>query len=126
MEREMKLFLLLSLQAAAPPAPAPAPADPTSRAVDFDLAKVKRADGPGGLEALFACDRAQGSEIVVCGRRKGYAYPLDAMAKIYEAKPLRAETRLGNGATANVHVEDAEMANGMISHRVMVGIKLPF
>ncbi|HEX4739410.1 MAG TPA: hypothetical protein VH331_17820 [Allosphingosinicella sp.] len=114
----MKLFLLLSVQAAAAPAPAP-PASTKVDAIDFDLARIKPADAAD-------CDRPGGSEIVVCGRRKGYVYPLAEMAKIFEAKPLRAEKGIGNGATARVHVEDATMANGSISHRVMVGIKLPF
>lgn len=115
----MKLFLLLGFQAAAAPAPAPAPSariDP----IDFDLARVQPADPAAD------CGRPGGSEIVVCGRRKPYAYPLDKMAKIYEPKPLRAEKDLGNGATADVHVEQAEIGPGMKSNRIMVGIKLPF
>jgi hypothetical protein len=125
----MKLLLLLSLQAAA--APAPAPAYDGIGAADFDLAKVKRADG---LDTLFACDKAGGSEIVVCGRRRGYAYPLDEMAKIFEAKPLRAETGLGNGAVADVRLEQVDLGpslspsahGGLRSNRIMVGIKMPF
>ena len=115
----MKLFLLLSVQAAA--APAPAPAAPTRvDPIDFDLARLK----PAGPAA--DCDRSQGSDIVVCGRRRGYVYPLEAMARIYEAKPLRAQTGIGGSAVADVHVEDATMPNGMVSHRLMFGIKLPF
>jgi hypothetical protein len=114
----MKLFLLLSVQAAAAPAPAPAPVK--VEPIDFDLAKVKPAD---------PCDdraQGQGSEIVVCGHRKPYAYPLEAMAKIYEPKPLRAQVGLGHGATGDVHVEQVELGPGLKTNRVMVGIKLPF
>jgi hypothetical protein len=115
----MKLFLLLSLQAAAAPAPAP-PASSKVDAIRFDLARVRPAD------PLADCDRSDGSEIVVCGRRKAYAYPLDKMAKIYERGPLRAETGIGGGATVDVHVEDAQLGSGLISHRVMLRLKMPF
>ncbi|HEY1607391.1 MAG TPA: hypothetical protein VGF77_17530 [Allosphingosinicella sp.] len=77
----MGLFLLLSVQAAPAPPPPPVKVD----AIDFDLARFKPADPAGN------CGPSQGSEIVVCGRRKAYAYPLAEMAKIYEPKPLRAE-----------------------------------
>src|SRR6185503_10825306 len=93
-ERGMKLFLLLSIQAAAAPAPAPST---RIDAIDFDLARIKPSDPAAD------CGRPGGSEIVVCGRRKGYAYPLAEMAKIYEPKPLRAQTDIGNGAIADVH-----------------------
>ncbi len=113
----MNLLLLLSVQAAAAPAPAPpTKIDP----IHFDLARVKPADPVPG------CDPAQGSEIVVCGRRRAYAYPLDKMAKIFEAKPLRAVRDIGGGATADVHVEQGDLPNGMKSNRLMIGIKLPF
>ena len=114
----MKLFLLLSVQAAAAPAP-----PPSTRvdAIDFDLARVKAPDPPAACD-----DRSQGSEIVVCGRRKTYVYPLDRMAKIFDPKPLRAERDLGGGATAGVHVEQGDLPNGAKSNRLMVGIKLPF
>ncbi|HEX5183107.1 MAG TPA: hypothetical protein VFW19_08145 [Allosphingosinicella sp.] len=115
----MNLFLLMSVQAAAAPAPVPPPTvkiDP----IHFDLANVKPADPAGD------CGPSQGPEIVVCGRRNPYVYPLDKMARIYEPKPLRAETGLGHGATANVHVEQAEIGPGLKSNRVMVGIKIPF
>jgi hypothetical protein len=116
----MKLFLLLSVQAAAAaPAPAPAPS-PRVDAIDFDLAHVRPAD------TAADCDRRGGSEIVVCGRRKGYVYPLAEMAKIYEAKPLRAATGLGNGTTGGIGVSQAGMPDGRVSKRIMVTIKVPF
>jgi hypothetical protein len=119
----MNLAFLLSLQAAASPAPPPpsriAPAD-------FDLARYKPSTPPGDVHSLFVCDDSSNSEIVVCARRAGWAYPLEEMARIFEARPLKAETGIGNGARANVHVEDVEFPNGQHSHRVMVGVKLPF
>jgi hypothetical protein len=119
----MNLALLLSLQAAASPAPPPATPQRVG-ATDFDLAKYK--PSAPDVHSLFACDNSSNAEIVVCARRAGAAYPLEEMARIFEAKPLKAETGIGNGATANVHVEDFEFPNGQHSHRAMVGIKLPF
>jgi hypothetical protein len=115
----MKLFLLLSVQAAAALAPAPPPPAKID-AIHFDLATAKPADPAPG------CGASTASEIVVCARRRGWVYPLDKMAKIYEAKPLRAQVGLGGGATANVHVEQAEIAPGVKSNRLMVSIKVPF
>jgi hypothetical protein len=121
----MTLALLLSLLAAAAPVPA-APVSPPARAIDFDLAKLKRRSPPADVHSLFVCDDLSSTEIVVCAHRAGPAYPLEEMARIFEPKPLKAETGLGNGVTGNVHVEDFVFPNGMHSKRVMVGIKLPF
>jgi hypothetical protein len=121
----MSLAFLLSLQAAALPAPLAA-APQRVAATDFDLARYKPSTPPGDVHSLFGCDNSSDHEIVVCARRAGPAYPIEEMARIFEPKPLKAETGIGNGATANVHVEDFEFPNGQHSHRVMVGIKLPF
>ena len=48
------------------------------------------------------------------------------MARIFEPKPLKAETGLGNGLTGNIHVEDVEFPNGQHSKRLMIGVKAPF
>jgi hypothetical protein len=121
-ERDMNLAFLLSLQAAATPAP------PAARigATDFDLAKVRRSASPIDVHSLFGCDRSGGADIVVCARRAGPAYPLEEMARIFEAGPLRAETGLGSGLTGNIHVEDVEFPGGLHSHRIMIGVKMPF
>jgi hypothetical protein len=119
----MNLLLLISLQAAASPAPPPA-------AIRFDLAKVRRAPDVHGL---FTCDRS-GGDVVVCGHRAGPAYPLDEMARIFEAKPLRAEKGIGGGAVAGAHLEQVQLGSGnsgsahsgLTSNRVMIGIKTPF
>lgn len=120
----MNLAFLLSLQAAGSPAPPPAAATGIARN-DFDLARTRRAASPGDVHSLFGCDRSSG-DIVVCARRAGPAYPLEEMARIYEPKPLRAETGIGNGLTGNVHVEDVAFPNGQHSHRIMIGVKMPF
>ena len=125
----MNLAFLLSVQAAASPAPPP----PTRiGAGDFDLARYRKSAPPPDVHSLFHCDTSNEKEIVVCARRAGPAYPLEEMARIFEPRPLKAETRIG-GAMANVHVEQAEFGadtpsahSGLTSKRVMVGIKLPF
>ncbi|MDB5692099.1 MAG: hypothetical protein JWO81_1162, partial [Alphaproteobacteria bacterium] len=121
-EHGMSLALLLSFQAAAAAAAPVAPRD--VRAVDFDLAKY-RSDANQGVESLFACAPSPGPDIVVCGRRRGGAYPLGEMGRIFEYGPLRAETRIG-GANLDAHVESFTFSNGMISKRLMVRLKLPF
>jgi hypothetical protein len=115
----MSLALLMSFQAAAAPAPA---ADIAP--VDFDLRHYRPAEEASDL--LGACPRGEAATIVVCGRRRAEPYPLEEMARIYEPRPLRAEIGLGNGAAANVHVEEVRFPNGNVSKRIMFGIKLPF
>ena len=111
----MGLALWLALQASAPSAP------PTAIPSDFDLATFRLADGPGR-----SCAARDSSEIVVCGRRpSGGDYPFEAMARLFEPKPVVAETSLG-GVTARAYVESATMPDGTVSKRLMVGIKLPF
>jgi hypothetical protein len=81
---------------------------------------------PASRRATAAdCDPGQGSDIVVCGHRRPSADPLDAKARLYVPKPVRAEIGLGGGATVNVHGEDAQVGNA-IAHRVMVTLKVPF
>lgn len=110
----MALALWLALQAASAAAP-----------IDFDLAEAPAEAAAPGLRR--ACRGADADEIVVCGRRpRGGDYPLEAMARVFEAKPIVAETGIGGGAKARAFVESVTMPNGEISNRVMVGIKLPF
>jgi hypothetical protein len=126
----MNLAFLLSLQAAASPAPLPAT---RIAAADFDLAKYIRPAPPRDIHSLFVCDRSTGSDIVVCARRAGPAYPIEEMARIFEPRPLRAEAGIGRGTTAGVHVEQAQFGadtpsahSGLTSNRIMVGIKQSF
>ena len=105
------MALLLALQAPAAAAAAPL-------RIDFDLARVRPAD---------PCKEPTGSEIVVCGRRpSGAGYPMAEMERRYRRRPLAAETGIGGGATARAYVEGVEMGQGMVSKRVMVGIRVPF
>ena len=109
----MALILAFALQAAVEPAGSAA-----LLPVAFDLATARPAgdDGCGG----------GGSEIVVCGRRAGGAYPMEEMARIFEPKPLVAETALGGGVTGRVFVESVTMPDGQVSNRAMIGIKTKF
>lgn len=107
----MKLALLLALQAA-PEAPAGLPA------IDFDLAKAKRAD---------PCETGgAGSDIIVCGRRPRGDYDLEKWERVFRTDPLLAETPIGRGAVARAYVESAPMPGGQISKRAMVGIRMKF
>jgi hypothetical protein len=114
----MALALLLAFQAAAAPAPAP-PAPPALATIDFDLARYRPAE-PGGCE--------RGAEaIIVCGRRRGNgAYPMPEMERRFAFHPFVAETGLAGTTTANIHSEAVAMDRGLVSNRIMVGIKLPF
>ena len=78
------------------------------------------------INATGQCTSQDSSEIVVCGRRGGVGYPMDKWARIFEQKPLVAETGIGAGATVRAYVESVEMPNGELSKRMMVGIRLPF
>jgi hypothetical protein len=111
----MSLSLMLALQAAAAPAP------PVLE-IDFDLARYSRIElGLGGS----ACRRDE-SEIVVCARRGGGAYPLEEMARIFAPGRLVAATRVAGNLTGDVRLESAPMDRGAVSNRVLVGLRLPF
>lgn len=116
----MSLALMLVLQTAVP---APAPAVPVP--IDFDLARLPREPAGPGL-ATRACDRPDPSAIVVCGRRGGGLYPLDEMAAIFVPGPVVAEAGLAGPARIRAYVETMEFAPGLVSNRLMVGIRLPF
>lgn len=105
----MSLVLLLALQSASPaPAAPPAPLP-----VEFDLAHVK----PGGRCA----PAADGTEILVCGRRPSTAYDLEKGARLFERGPLRAEKGIAPGTTVGAYVESVVMPDSTVSKRAMVG-----
>ena len=107
----MNLALLLALQAAAPPAPA-APA--------FDLRNYR----PSPDDAR--CGSANGQEIIVCGRRGGYVYPLEEMERLFKEKPIRAEVGIAPNTSLRAYGDQVGMPDGQISKRAMVGVKLKF
>src|SRR5436305_15347116 len=112
----MALFLL-GFQAAAAPPPPPAPV----LELDFDLARLRvLPDLPG------TCDRSDPSAIIVCARRGG-AYPLAEMARIFDRHPhLAAEVGVAGSLTADVHLQSVAMDRGAVSNRIMIGLRLPF
>lgn len=112
----MSLVLAFALQAAAAASPGPA-------SIDFDLARYRSSEaGPG------RCERgADPDAILVCGiRRRDGDYPLDEMARLFAPRPILAETGLGGRATGRLFLDSATLPNGMVSNRVMVGIRVPF
>ena len=107
----MNLALLLALQTA-PQAPSAPPM------IEFDLAKVKPSD---------PCESSSsGSDIVVCGRRRGADYDLEKWARIFATEPLLAEKGIGPGAVARAYGESVGMPGGQVSKRAMVGVKIKF
>ncbi|MBT0669927.1 hypothetical protein HT136_16295 [Novosphingobium profundi] len=117
-----------------PPPPAleaPAPSAVTGPA--FDLATLDANEPDHSFHAVRPrCTRAsRPGEIVVCapdpeaerlgdtGGFRGYTAP--------EGKGLpRAAIDFGEGARLDLHLDTAVLPNGMVSNRVMVGIKVPF
>jgi hypothetical protein len=111
----MSLVLLLALQSAPHPAPQ-APAGPL--AIDFDLAKAKPSD---------PCRTgAQGSDVVVCGRRPRGDYDIEKWARIFATEPLLAEKGIGPGAVVRAYGESVGMPGGQVSKRAMVGVRVKF
>ncbi len=103
----MAAALFWALQVAAASAPAP---------IAFDLAKYRPSER--------RCGEGEGSDIVVCGRRR--VEPNLKMHPRWAEKPVRAEVGLGGGATLRAYGESVEMPGGNVSKRGMVGIRLPF
>ena len=108
----MSLSLILALQAAPPLA-----------AIDFDLARLRRAEP---WETGRRCAAGDREAITVCGRRSGGAYPLDEMARIFEPRPLRAEMGVADNMTGDVHVEAGPIDRGAASNRAMVRLRVGF
>jgi len=115
----MSLALMMLVQAAAPAPPALA----TIATIDFDLARYRPVD----LWALGpSCVRTDPSAITVCGRRTRATYPLEEMAARFEPGRIVAETGIAGNLTGGVYVQGVELAPGMVSNRLLVGIRVPF
>lgn len=117
----MPLALMLALQAVAATAPQPpAPLVPA----DFDLARLPL---DGGSLTGRRCRGDDPIPIVVCARRPAAGdYPMDEWERIFAPRPLRAELDLGGGAMLGFRAEAAEIAPGMVSNRVMIGLRMSF
>ncbi len=116
----MALAWLMAVQAAASPAALP------MLSIDFDLAAVK----PAAEAPPLLCDPVEGEDIVVCGRilqaRPFTPEEMDRLARLYAEKPVRAAIDLGGGAKGAFTFAPTQLPGGVVSNRVMVGIKLPF
>ena len=114
----MALAYLVALQATAPePAqiPAGAPALPT---IQFDLRDLPEPSGCTGTGA---------DEILVCGRRDDESQRLPELPPDETRRGLpMAETQLFGNVSGRVYLEQVEMQQGLMSRRVMFGIRLPF
>ncbi len=77
--------------------------------VTFDLARVKPNDA---------------GEIIVTGRRTDHRLTTDNSPA--EPPPIRAETRLFGNVRASAEVEQSVLANGAVSDRAMIKLKIPF
>ena len=120
----MSLTLMLALQAAAPAQPAQAPAPSPLAPIDFDLARLAR-DGTG--TAGRGCRAGDPVPITVCARRSSVGdYPMAEWARLFTPGPLRAEAGLGGGAVLRAYGEQVEIAPGLVSNRLMIGVRLPF
>ncbi|WP_443970380.1 hypothetical protein [Sphingobium sp. CR28] len=77
--------------------------------VTFDLSKAKQRDPDA---------------IIVTGRRTDHRLKTDNSPA--EPPPIRAETRLFGNARASAEVEQSVLANGAVSDRAMIKLKIPF
>ena len=124
----MALTLILALQAAAPASPEP-PVRPRWTTVPGLVEEFARGGQDGArLAGAGTCLPAAGSEVMVCGPRRGGAgaWPLDYWARIFAPHPIRAETGLGGNVQGRIYGEAVAMDRGAVSNRAMVGIRLPF
>jgi hypothetical protein len=121
----MSLAFILALQAAPAHRPPAAPAAPA--AVDFDLRTIRPSSFDlAALPGSRACRAGRPGEIIVCGRRGGGDYPMAAMARIFEPRPIVARVGVAGNLSADIHTEARELAPGMVSNRIMFGLRLPF
>lgn len=122
----MALTLLLALQSAAA-APAPRWAMPALIASESGAAPL--ALGREGVRSAGVCLPAAGTDVLVCGPRRGGAgaYPLAYWARIFGPEPpIRAEMGLGGSVQGRIYSEAVPMDRGAVSNRAMIGIRWPF
>ncbi len=82
---------------------------PSLEGVTFDLSRVKPSDPDA---------------IIVTGRRTDHRLKTDNSPA--EPPPIRAEIRLFGNVRASAEVEQNVLANGAISDRAMIKLKIPF
>ena len=93
----------------------------------FDLKKLEDPKAlPRITDIIAACDRADESDIVVCGRRKGQGQRLEPLPELFEEPPVTAATGLPGGMSGNMHMEGVELPMGARTNRLMVTLTKPF
>jgi hypothetical protein len=86
--------------------------------IDFDLRHVP---------APAACTPGRGDEIVVCGRLDSGEHRLSPLPDTtYAEAPPKAETKLFGDVVGSAVMEAEEVANGVVSNRIMLRMKIPF
>lgn len=105
------------------------PAEGQPPTYSFDLATWEREDGGEIAPHAFRrrCPVAEAGEIVVCAPdpEANRVRPLPDTYVIEEGLP-RARFDLGDDASLDVHMERKELAGGVVSQRIMVGVKFGF
>lgn len=107
-----------------PAAPPPA----AEQSLDaFDLAKLRAADGNGITIVPRRCPEGRPGEIVVCAPdpEANRVRPLPDSYDVTEGLG-RAERQIAPGVVADVHLDQVGMPGGVVSNRVMAGVKMAF
>lgn len=107
-----------------PAAPPPA----AEQALDaFDLAQLRPSDRNGITIVSKRCPEGRPGEIVVCAPdpEANRVHPLPDTYKVTEGLG-RAERQIAPGMVADVHMDSAAMPGGVVSNRLMAGVKIAF
>lgn len=65
-------------------------------------------------------------QIVVCANSDQSAYRLPDLPGKFEQKPPKAEIAISESVTGSAFAEGVEIGPGVVSNRVMIGLKIRF
>jgi hypothetical protein len=93
----------------------------------FDLRQMRSPPGASFSVIRPRCPEGRAGEIVVCAPdpEKERLRPLPEGYEIPEGPP-RLDMKLDESTTADVHLQAERFPNGMVSNRLMVGVKRKF
>ncbi|WP_395393221.1 hypothetical protein WBP07_18450 [Novosphingobium sp. BL-8A] len=93
----------------------------------FDLARLRTSDRNGITIVRKRCPEGRPGEIVVCAPdpEANRVHPLPDTYKVTEGLG-RAERQIAPGVVADVHLDSVAMPSGVVSNRVMAGVKIGF